>query len=103
MRADRVTLPHTMVAWNISHYPATLNSIEFARTMIAERIVAKQPWAVLLDSLLQRSSIDVVEGILEVQLRGRYLQIITISKGIKMITCQHCGVISTPAGMAQAS
>ena len=57
--------PHTIVAWDNSHYLATLNSIEVARSMIAEGVVAKEPWAVLLSSLLQCSPINVVEAVLD--------------------------------------
>ena len=39
-RPDRVPLPHTMIAWDSSHYLATLNRIEIARPMIAENVVA---------------------------------------------------------------
>ena len=75
-----------MVAWDDSHYLATLISIDVARPMIAERVVAKKLWAVLFNSLLQCSPINAVEAVLEVKLdRGWHLRIITVSEGIKMI------------------
>ena len=83
VRPNRVPLPHTMIAWDSSHYLATLNSIEVARPMVAERVVAEELWTVLLYSLLQCSPVDVVEAVLEIDLDGgRHLVIITISKGI---------------------
>ena len=83
VRPDRVPLPHTMIAWDSSHYLATLNSIEVARPMVAERVVAEELWTVLLYSLLQCSPVDVVGAVLEIDLDGgRHRVIIPISKGI---------------------
>ena len=36
VRPDRVPLPHTMIAWDSSHYLTTLNSIEVAWPMVAD-------------------------------------------------------------------
>ena len=83
VRPDRVPLPHTMIAWDSSHYLATLNSIEVARPMVAERVVAEELWTVLLYSLLQGSPVDIVEAVLEIDLDGgRQLIIIAISEGL---------------------
>ena len=90
VRPNRVPLPHTMIAWDSSHYLATLNSIEVARPMVAERAVAKELWAMLLYGFLQGSPVDIVEAVLEIDLDGgRHLVIITISKGLEAITSQN--------------
>ena len=68
VRPNRVPLPHTMIAWDSSHYLATLNSIEVARPMVAERVVAKELWAMLLYGFLQGSPVDIVEAVLEIDL-----------------------------------
>ena len=48
----------------------------------------------LLNSFLQCRPIDVVEAVLKVNLDwGRHLCIITIGKGLKMITGKDCGVV----------
>ena len=83
VRPNRVPLPHTMVAWNSSHDLATLNGIEVAQPMVAERVVAEELWTVLLYSLLQGSPVDIVEAVLEIDLDGgRHLVIIAISEGL---------------------
>ena len=83
VRPDRVPLPHTVIAWDSSHYLATLNSIEVARPIVAERVVAEELWTVLLYSLLQGSPVDIVEAVLEIDLDGgRQLIIIAISEGL---------------------
>ena len=83
-----------MIAWDSSHYLTTLNSIDVARPMVAERVVAEELWTVLLYSLLQGSPVDIVEAVLEIDLDGgRHLIIITISQGLKMITSQNGSVV----------
>ena len=83
VRPNRVPLPHTMIAWDSSHYLTALNSIEVARPMVAEHVVAEELWAVLLYGLLQGSPVDIVEAVLEINLDGgRHLIIITICKGL---------------------
>ena len=83
VRPNRVPLPHTMIAWDSSHYLATLNSIEVARPIVAERVVAEELWTVLLYRLLQGSPVDIVEAVLEIDLDGgRQLIIIAISEGL---------------------
>jgi hypothetical protein len=53
VRPNRVPLPHTMIAWDSSHYLTTLDSIEVARPMVAESVVAEEMWAMLVYSFLQ--------------------------------------------------
>ena len=94
MRPNRVPLPHTMIALDSSHYLATLNSIKVAKPMVAQSVIAKELRTVLLNSFLQCRPIDVVEAVLKVNLDGgRHLCIITIGKGLKMITDKDCGVV----------
>ena len=55
--------------------------------MVAECAIAKEPWAVLLNSFLQCCPVDVVETVLKVNLDwGGHLGIITVCKGLKMIS-----------------
>ena len=82
-----------MIAWDSGHYLATLSSIEVAEPIVAESAVAEELRAMLLCSFLQCSSIDIVEAILEIDLDwGRHLEIIAISKSLKVITSQDDGV-----------
>jgi hypothetical protein len=83
-----------MIALDSSHYLATLNSIKVAKPMVAQSVIAKELRTVLLNSFLQCRPIDVVEAVLKVNLDGgRHLCIITIGKGLKMITGKDCGVV----------
>jgi hypothetical protein len=62
--------------------------------MVAERVVAKELWAMLLYGFLQGSPVDIVEAVLEIDLDGgRHLVIITISKGLEAITSQNGSVV----------
>ena len=94
VRPNGVPLPHTMIAWDSCHYLTALNSIDVAKPMVSECVIAKELWAVLLNSFLQCCPVDVVETVLEVDLDwGGHLSIVTICEGLKMITSQDRGVI----------